>query len=738
MTEFLALVSVKQPWVTIAVWAVLASIGVVLNITLLDSATTTELRLTGNVESQRAETLLEDRLRGPQPITEIVVVQSESLTVDDPAFRGKVEQVHGDIMSLGAGTVTAGTHYYLANDESLVSADRGTTLITLMLVGDIEEATERVGLILDIVTAADASDEFRVLMSGPATFAFENSELSADDLEQGERIGVPVALIVLLALFGTVVASLIPLGLAVVAIIIASGIAAIIGQFFELVFFVTLMITMIGLAVGIDYSLFVVSRFREEMNRGQDKVAAAVRSTDTAGRTVLFSGLTVVVALCGMLIVPASFFQSLGLGAILVVIVAMAATLTLLPAVLALMGTKVNLLPLPYFGRRRVRSGGEGRGTGFWEMTTRAVTRVPMFSFIVVVAPMILAIVFYFDIDTGINGADSFPEGTQTREAFFVLEEKFSFGLVHPAEIAIDGNVFSPEVEAATARLADAIVDDPAFPIPPVVVPNSAGDLALMSVVIAGEPSGQVAVDAMGRLREKHIPAAFDGVPAQAFVGGLTAASVDLFAIVDRYTPIVFAFVLGFSFIVLLLVFRSVVIPVKAVVMNLLSVGTAYGLLVLVFQKGVATDLLGFEHAEVIDAWIPLFLFTIVFGLSMDYHVFMLSRIRERYDQTGDNTAAVAEGLRSTAGLITGAVLIMVAVFGAFAVGKTIINQQVGFGLAVAILLDATLVRSVLVPASMEMLGRANWYLPPWLVWLPDLRVEQAGESYIGQQGRAE
>lgn len=182
MTEFLALVSVKQPWVTIAVWAVLASIGVVLNITLLDSATTTELRLTGNVESQRAETLLEDRLRGPQPITEIVVVQSESLTVDDPAFRGKVEQVHGDIMSLGAGTVTAGTHYYLANDESLVSADRGTTLITLMLMGDIEEATERVGLILDIVTAADASDEFRVLMSGPATFAFENSELSADDL----------------------------------------------------------------------------------------------------------------------------------------------------------------------------------------------------------------------------------------------------------------------------------------------------------------------------------------------------------------------------------------------------------------------------------------------------------------------------------------------------------------------------------------------------------------------------
>ena len=574
-------------------------------------------------------------------------------------------------------------------------------------------------------------------MSGPATFAFENSELSANDLEQGERIGVPVALIILLALFGTVVASLLPLGLAVVAIIIASAISAVIGQFFELVFFVTLMITMIGLAVGIDYSMFVVSRFREEMNRGRDKVEAAVRSANTAGRTVLFSGITVVIALCGMLIVPASFFQSLGLGAILVVLVAMAATLTLLPAVLALMGPRIDLLPLPYFGRRR-GSDGAGRRDGFWEITTRAVTRVPIVSFAVVAAPMIVAIVFYFDIETGINGADTFPEGTQTREAFTVLEEKFSFGLVNPAEIAIDGDLNSAPVQSAIARLQQLLANDPAFPIAPTVVSNPAGDLALMSVAIAGEPSGQGAIDAMARLRDEHIPEAFGGAPAEVYVGGLTAVSADLFAIVDRYTPIVFAFVLGFSFIVLLLVFRSIVIPIKAVVMNLLSVGAAYGLLVLVFQKGLATDLLGFQHAAVIDAWIPLFLFTIVFGLSMDYHVFMLSRIRERYDRTGDNAAAVADGLRSTAGIITGAALIMVAVFGAFAAGQTIINQQVGFGLAVAILLDATLVRSVLVPASMEMLGRVNWYLPSWLSWLPDLRVEPTEESRVHRQAAAD
>ena len=221
-----------------------------------------------------------------------------------------------------------------------------------------------------------------------------------------------------------------------------------------------------------------------------------------------------------------------------------------------------------------------------------------------------------------------------------------------------------------------------------------------------------------------YIPAAFDGVPAEVYVGGVTAEATDFFGIVDTYTPIVFAFVLGLSFILLMLVFRSIAIPIKAIIMNLLSVGATYGLLVLVFQKGVGTDLLGFQHAEVIDAWIPLFLFSILFGLSMDYHVFLLSRIRERYDETGDNARAVAYGLRSTGGMITGAALIMVAVFGGFAAGETIINQQVGFGLAIAVFLDATLVRSVLVPASMEVLGRGNWYLPSWLSWLPDLRVE--------------
>ena len=724
MTEFLARVSSRKPLLTIALWLLVALVGGALSGSLLESGTTTEFRMGGGAESVRAARLLEDRLRGPEPITETVIVQSESLTVDAPAFRERVETLYEEIIALGSDQVTLGQHYYQLNNEALVSPDRTTTLIPLALTGDLEEAERNVEHILEIVEKADAASEFRVLIVGTATISVETNELARHDLEQGERVGVPVALLILVVLFGTIVAALVPIGLSVICIIAALGLAALIGQVFELVFFVTLMITMIGLAVGIDYSLLIISRFRDEMGRGLDKYEATARTGATAGRTVLFSGLTVVVALCGLLIVPFSFFQSLALGAILVVLVALAATLTLLPAVLALMGSRVNLLPIPFIGRGKVETP-EAQHHGFWEFVTVKVTRFPIISVLAIGIPMLAAIFFYFDIKTGLNGVDAFPEGAQTREAFFVMEEEFSFGLVNPTEIVVDGDINSPGVQEAIGKLQASLMGDSRLLVPPVPPEvNPSGDLALLTVIIPGEPSSQAAVDVVTTIRDQYIPSAFGGVDAEALVGGVTAEATDVFSIVATYTPIVFAFVLGFSFIILMLVFRSIVIPIKAVAMNLLSVGTAYGLLVLVFQKDVGTELLGFQHAEVIDVWIPLFLFSILFGLSMDYHVFLLSRIRERYDQTKDNAEAVAYGLRSTAGLITGAALIMVAVFGAFASGDTIINQQVGFGLSVAILLDATLVRSVLVPATMEMLGARNWYLPSWLSWLPDLRVE--------------
>ena len=645
-----------------------------------------------------------------------------------------------EIQGLGPETVTKIEHYFvpeqllplltqqqLAQREETVSEDRKTTIMRLTLTGDFDQALKNVEPVLDIVREADSEDGFSMLIVGDTSISHEQNELAESDLRQGERIGLPVALIILVVLFGTIVAALMPVGLSIVCIIVAFGITALIGQAFDLIFFVTLMIIMIGPAVGIDYSLLIISRYRDELARGLDVQAAIARAGATAGRNVLFSGLTVVIALCGMLIVPFSFFQSLGLGAILVVLVALAATLTLLPANLALHGTMINRLPVPFFGKRRAEpnDSSASSGHGFWDRITRIVVRFPHISIVAVAVPMVVAIVFYFQIETGLNGVDVFPEGAQTRDAFFVMEKDFSFGLVNPTEIVIDGNINSPQMQSAIAKLQTSLAGDEklqlASPEPQV---NPAGDLAVVTVFIQGESRSQDAVDVATTIREEYIPSAFEGVDAEVLVGGITAETADVFSIVRTYTPIVFAFVLGCSFLILMLVFRSIVIPIKAVIMNLLSVGTAYGLLVLVFQKGVARDLLGFQEAEVIDAWIPLFLFSILFGLSMDYHVFLLSRIRERFDQTGDNAEAVAYGLRSTGGLITGAALIMVAVFGAFAAGDTIINQQVGFGLSVAIFLDATLVRSVLVPATVEVLGKHNWYLPSFLRWLPDLRIE--------------
>ena len=736
MTTFLTRSSARRPLVVIALWVVaavaagsLALDGEVLPgpkpfTDILDSATIAEFRLSGSAESVRANSLLRDRLRGQEPINEIVIIQSISETVDSPEFRTKVEGVHAELLSLGSETVTEAFHFYQTGDPSLVSSDRRATIIPLVLNGSLEDAVESVPSVLRAIENADGEGGFRVLMVGNASIAQDYNDLVESDLRWGERIGVPIALLILVALFGTVAAVLLPVLLSLICIIVTLGLVALIGQAFDLIFFVTLMVVMIGLAVGIDYSLLMVSRYRDELARGLDRDSAIERVGATAGRTVLFSGITVVIALCGLLIVPLPYFQSLGLGAILVVLVSMAANLTLLPAFLAVLGPKINSWPVPYLGRMRSRPSGSSE-QGFWNLVTRGVTRAPVVSIIVVAAPMIAAGSFYFQINTGINGVDVFPEGTQTREAFFVMEEHFSFGTVNPIEIVIDGDSGNPAVQQASGKLQASLRADNRLLAPPATPEvSSSGDIILLKVYIDEPPRSLNAVAVVSDIRDRYVPSAFDGVAADVIVGGVTAAAADANSTISAYTPVVFAFVLGMSFLTLMIVFRSIVIPVKAVLMNLLSVGAAYGLMVLVFQKGVATELLGLQPAEVIDVWIPLFMFSVLFGLSMDYHVFLLSRIRERYDETGDNREAVAYGLQSTGGLITGAALIMVAVFGAFASGKTVINQQMGFGLAAAIFLDATLVRSVLLPATMEVLGKVNWYLPSWLGWLPDLSVE--------------
>ena len=727
LPESLARTCSNRPLVVLGMWLVLGVVALLIFSRLLDSATTTELRLSGGAESDQAKNLMESRLGSQNNVTEIVVIQSGALTVDDPAFQQKVTSLSASLTGLGPDIVAGGLNYYQTGDESLVSADRKTTIMPVSVAGDSDQAIENIEEIVRVTSEADKADGFRVLLGGEASISFESNQLAEADLQKGERFGIPVALVILLLTFGTAVAAFLPIGLAVISIGVSLGIVSLVGQVFELSFFVALMITMIGLAIGIDYSLLVVSRYREELTRGESVRDAVAKTGATAGRTVLFSGFTVVFALCGMLIIPSSFFQSLGLGAIIVVLVTLAATLTLLPAVLTLLGTRVNSLRLPYVGRTAFSRSVDSSSV-VWDTIIRVVTRLPLVSLLIVGGAMIVAAAFFFQINTGTNGVDVYPEGSFTRDAFLILEEEFSFGVVNPAEIVIDGAIDSPQVQEAIGKLTESLQADPRYPLPPELKTFPEAELAILSVVIAGEPGSPSAISAVNSIRDEHITAAFEGVPAEAIVGGLSATHADFRDIIDTYTPVIFAFVLGLSFILLMVVFRSLVIPLKAIAMNLLSVGAAYGLLVVVFQKGLGANLFGFQQTDVIDLWIPLFLFSILFGLSMDYHVFLLSRIKERYDQSGDNTEAVTFGLRSTAGIITGAAAIMVVVFGAFAAGETLINQQLGFGLAVAVFLDATLVRSVLVPASMEVLGTRNWYLPPLLRWLPDLQIEPPEE----------
>jgi RND superfamily putative drug exporter len=564
-------------------------------------------------------------------------------------------------------------------------------------------------------------------MAGPATLNSDFNTIAEEDLRTGETIGIAVALVVLVLVFGSVVSGVIPVILGVVAIGIAMGLAALLGLFMDLSFFITNMITMIGLAVGIDYSLFIVSRYREERLHGFEKLDAISRAGATATRAVFFSGLTVVLALVGLLILPNTLFRALGLGAILVVLVAVLASMTLLPAVLSLLGDRIESLRV----RRRRTMDEQGR---MWDRITKTVMGRPVLSIVFAGGILLLAASSLFSINKGLSGVSTLPDEMESKQAFEILATEFAGGFTSPIEVVVTGS----DIPETLANLESDVAADGGFG-PATIDPLSTNDVAVLSVQTLGDVNSIESQEALRHFRADIVPGAVVGETA-VFVGGETAITVDFLDQVDDYTPIVFTVVLGLSFILLMLAFRSLVIPAKAIAMNLLSVGAAYGLVVATFQADVGpawikefAGFLGFEQVETIEAWLPLFLFSILFGLSMDYHVFLLSRIKERFDQTGNNTESVAYGLRTTGALITGAAIIMVAVFAGFAAGRLVMFQQLGFGLAIAVLLDATIVRSVLVPASMKLLGNRNWYFPTWLEWIPNISIEGHIDEVVPQ-----
>jgi uncharacterized membrane protein YdfJ with MMPL/SSD domain len=649
-------------------------------------------------------------------VNELIVVRSDEATVDDEAFRDKVETLVAEMRSSGA--VHNAESWYETEDDALVSPSRRAIVILVGLAGDPEDSADQ---LVGIVEAADGGG-FAVTITGEWTLDRDVNKLVVHDLKVGELyFGLPAALIILVLVFGAVVAAVVPLVVAIFSILVALGLSALVGQAFDLSLYLVNMLTVMGLAIATDYGLFILSRYREERSRGRAEIDAIAGAGATASRAVLFSGLAFVFAMAGLLLIPDTVLRSLGVGALAVGLTSVVAALTLLPALLSLLGDRVNRLRIPLLGRSVESAGREGR---FWSAIAGAVMRRPVASVLLSAGVLVAAAAPVLDLRLSTSGVRAIPDGLPSREGFEALEQEFGVGTADSVLVAVEGDVGAAPVQQAVELISGALEASTGFRQPEVDT-SPDGGAAIVEALVAGDSRDRKAIEAVERLRDEVVPVAFAGVDADVFVTGETAEEIDYREITTTWLPRIIVFVLALSFVLLTLAFRSIVLPLKAILLNLLSVGAAYGLMVLVFQKGIGNELFGLHDVEAVTPWVPLFLFAVLFGLSMDYHVFLLSRIRERYVATGDNTGAVAYAVGSTARVITGAALIIIAVFAGFASGDLVETQQVGFGVGVALLLDATLIRSVLVPASMKLLGRWNWYLPGWLGWLPDPHVER-------------
>ena len=707
-TTSLAAASARRPWWTIAGWTVAFVAAIAAVSVLLGGALTTDGEPTNDPQSLAARDVLAQSFP-PQNggATDVVLVRPEAGARSESELRAALSTVIATSPELRAAVV-----------GETIAADDGQAILVGLRLED-EAGTESV---IEEVREADGMASYSVAIAGDETLDHDFNLLSQEDLEKGElQFGLPAALIILLLVFGAVVAGLVPLLMAIVAIVVALGLSALLAQQFELSIFLVNMLTGMGLALGIDYSLFVVSRFREERGRGLEKHAAIAAVGGTASRAVVVSGTAFVVAMFGMLLVPNSIMRSLAVGAITVGIVSVAAATTLLPALLSLLGDNVNRLRIPFFGRKSFEDENpEGR---FWGAVIRRVLRRPGLSFALSTAFLLLLAAPVLGMKIGTNGVTTLPDRFASKQGFVALAESFPGTTTDPVEVVVPDGAGDDAVAGALRELEDRLRTDPRFGSGGLEL-SPDGEAAVLRVVVEGDPVSDEAVEAVRELREETVPELFDSTGATVLVGGTTSENIDYFDSVIDPAPWVIAMVLLLTFVLLTVVFRSVVVAATAVGLNLLSVGAAYGLLVAVFQHGWGADLLGFQQVDSIEAWVPLFLFSVLFGLSMDYQVFLLSRIRERFDEMGDTTDAVTFGVASTARIITGAALIIVAVFSGFARGDMVMFQQMGFGVAVALLLDATIIRSVVLPSTMKLLGEWNWYLPRWLDWLPRFEVE--------------
>jgi uncharacterized membrane protein YdfJ with MMPL/SSD domain len=678
-------------------------------------------------EAKRADKMIADAgFNRDDEQAEFVLIQSKTLTTEDPAFQAAIKDAtttldgFPQVRKLRSPLDTGG--------EGQISPDGHSALIEFTPQGDYDEAItyiEKIEAGVDDVQSRHPGfsiDESGSASTGKATEAAFNSMLA-----KAGMISIPLTLVILLLVFGSVVAAAVPLLLALTAVFATMSLVALPSQIVPMDESIAEVILLIGLAVGVDYSLFYLRREREERKAGRSEGAALEAAAATSGRAVLISGITVMIAMAGMFLSGDKTFMSFAIGTMMVVAVAMIGSLTVLPAVLSKLGDRVEKVRVPFIGRLK-REDGESR---VWNAILDRVLRRPLRYGLAAVAVLVALTIPAFSLTTTETGlADiSIPE----IEPYKALVDAFPGG-PEPAVVAIKASdVRAEPVQDAIADLKRQALASGEMNAPIHVEASRDNTVATIEIPLAGDGTDATSKAALATLRDDLLPGTFDQVEGVEYaVTGTTAANQDWSSKMKQTAPLVFAFVLLFAFGLLLVSFRSIVVAVKAIVLNLLSVGAAYGILVAVFQWGWGESLLGFESNGGITPWLPMFLFVILFGLSMDYHVFILSRIREAYDRGLDTEAAVAHGIKTTAGVVTSAATVMVAVFSVFALLPVIDMKEMGIGLAAAVLIDATIIRGVLLPATMKLLGDWNWYLPRWLEWLPTLehgekqRVEAA------------
>ncbi len=734
-TVRVAMWSARHRWLVFGLWLVL-TIGIFGVSLAMGGPKTDSPNGTGGLEKTEADKARQVynagvTLEASQDM--YVVLSHPTIKTSDPAYKATIAKIVENLRGItyAENGQAAPTFSRVVDPFSvpptfgLVSPDGTSVRIVATTPGNdkqVEKKQAPVKAVLNNLKAQYPDYQFNVL-----NYNWLNdqiNELVSRDLDDSLKLTIPLTFLILLIAFGAVAAAVVPLVLAVSALLAAFGLLAIYSQLVNPVSsYANQLVVLIGLAVAVDYSLFMITRFRTERRHGRDKMAAIEVASSTAGRAVFFSGVTVAISVAGLFFLEDPLFRSMALGTIAVVLLAIVGSLTFLPATLAIMGNGINWGRIPYFGRDRAE------GSGFWSKLVHQVMRRPL-PLVLITAVLLLALASpVLHLRLGQIDVESFPDSLEGVKTINYMTAKWPQGSTLKMNVMVT-EADRPEVKSAIEKFREAALKVKGLSEPSDIVMSPNGKVTRVSFTMAGSRNDAANLELVKKTRAELVPAYFSNLNgANAYVSGSAAFSLDIVKIYTDAIPLVFGFVLGLSFLLLLVAFHSIVIPIKAIILNLLSTGAAYGVMVLVFQDGWLDEELGIKNVGVIQSWVPVFIFTILFGLSMDYHLFILTRIKEAKDKGATSNEAVAKGISVTSGVITSAAAIMVVVFAVFVTLQLVIIKQLGLGLAVAVFVDATVIRCVLLPATMKLLGDWNWYMPKFLDWIPQVTIEGEPEE---------